>query len=85
MKKDFFFNKTDYHVLRKYSWKRRKKMKKNAGSKLMLCPSPLLLVATYDEEGKPDVMTVGWGGISNSNPHVLRFLSEISGTHIKVS
>ncbi len=42
--------------------------KKDLGVKLALYPNPLLLVGTYDDSGKPNVMTVGWGGICNSNP-----------------
>lgn len=29
-------------------------------------PTPVYLVATYDREGKANVMTVGWGGVCNS-------------------
>ena len=42
--------------------------KRDLGSKLALYPNPLLLVGTYDDSGKPNVMTVGWGGICNSRP-----------------
>lgn len=42
--------------------------KKDLGIKHALFPNPLLLVGTYNDEGKPNVMTVGWGGICNSRP-----------------
>lgn len=43
-------------------------MKKSIGAKTILYPTPVLLVGTYDEAGKPDVMTAAWGGINSSNP-----------------
>lgn len=43
-------------------------MKKNLGPKLAVCPLPVFLVATYDREGKPNVMTVSWGGVCCSDP-----------------
>lgn len=45
--------------------------KKSIGAKLAVYPVPLYLVATYDREGKPNVMTVGWGGVCNGNPPCL--------------
>jgi flavin reductase (DIM6/NTAB) family NADH-FMN oxidoreductase RutF len=43
-------------------------MKKDMGAKLMVYPTPIYLVATYDRNGNPNVMTVGWGGVCCSNP-----------------
>ena len=43
-------------------------MKSDVGAKLAIYPTPVYLVATYDREGKANVMTVGWGGVCNSNP-----------------
>ncbi|HTX61529.1 MAG TPA: flavin reductase family protein, partial [Methanobacterium sp.] len=36
--------------------------------KTIIYPTPVLMVGTYDETGKPNVMAAAWGGISNSNP-----------------
>ena len=38
-------------------------MKKNFGEKTWLYPMPVLIVATYDENGTPDAMNAAWGGI----------------------
>ena len=38
-------------------------MRKNFGSKSWLYPMPSLIVATYDENGKPNAMNAAWGGI----------------------
>ena len=37
-------------------------MKKNFGNKMVLAPLPVLIVATYDEQGTPNAMNVAWGG-----------------------
>ena len=42
-------------------------MKKNLGPNPYIYPQPVLIVATYDEDGKADAMNVAYGGIVNSN------------------
>lgn len=39
-------------------------MRKNLGAKAILYPMPVLIIGTYDENGKPDAMNAAWGGIS---------------------
>ena len=46
-------------------------MKKSLGVKTLACPTPLWVVGTYDSEGKPNVMTIAWGGICCSKPQSL--------------
>lgn len=43
-------------------------MKKSLGARTVLYPLPVLLVGTYDDAGKPNIMTASWGGIVNSTP-----------------
>jgi flavin reductase (DIM6/NTAB) family NADH-FMN oxidoreductase RutF len=43
-------------------------MKKSLGAKTIVYPTPVLVVGTYDNDGKPNVMTVAWGGICCSVP-----------------
>ena len=43
-------------------------MKKSLGAKTLLYPTPVLVVCTYDDEGKPNAMTAAWGGICCSSP-----------------
>lgn len=43
-------------------------MKKSIGGNTILYPTPVLIVGTYDAEGRPNVMTVAWGGICCSDP-----------------
>jgi flavin reductase (DIM6/NTAB) family NADH-FMN oxidoreductase RutF len=43
-------------------------MKKSLGNKTLLLPTPTMMVGTYDKQGKPNMITVAWGGICSSNP-----------------
>jgi len=43
-------------------------MKKSLGPKTLLYPTPVWVVGTYDKEGRPNVMTIAWGGICCSKP-----------------
>ena len=42
-------------------------MRKNFGAKAILYPMPVLIIGTYDENGKPDAMNAAWGGIYDTN------------------
>lgn len=39
--------------------------RKDFGQKQWFFPMPVLMIATYDEEGNPDVMNAAWGMISD--------------------
>lgn len=39
-------------------------MRKNFGAKAMMYPMPVLIIGSYDKDGKPDAMNAAWGGIS---------------------
>src|SRR6185369_14509711 len=43
-------------------------MKKSVGAKTLLFPTPVLMVGTYDQAGKPNLMNAAWGGICCSEP-----------------
>ena len=43
-------------------------MKASLGPKTIVYPAPVLIVGTYDQDGKPNVMTASWGGICCSSP-----------------
>jgi flavin reductase (DIM6/NTAB) family NADH-FMN oxidoreductase RutF len=43
-------------------------MKKSMGAKTIVYPTPVFIVGTYDQTGKPNAMTVAWGGICCSVP-----------------
>lgn len=43
-------------------------MKKSLGPKTILYPTPVLIIGTYDSQGKPNLATVAWGGICCSVP-----------------
>ncbi|KWW29525.1 MAG: Flavoredoxin [bacterium P3] len=41
--------------------------RENMGAKLYVTPQPALMIATYDESGKADVMMAAWGGQYSNN------------------
>ena len=41
------------------------------GPQAFISPAPVLLVGTYDAEGRPNIMTASWGGLSCSQPPCL--------------
>ena len=38
-------------------------MKKSFGAKTLIYPTPLWVIGTYDKAGKPNAMTIAWGGV----------------------
>jgi flavin reductase (DIM6/NTAB) family NADH-FMN oxidoreductase RutF len=46
-------------------------MKKSLGAHTIIYPTPVLVVGTYDAEGRANVMTAAWGGICCSEPPCL--------------
>lgn len=51
-------------------------MKKDLGVKPYVFPMPVLMIATYDEEEKVDVMNMAWGGICDDNMIALNISEE---------
>jgi flavin reductase (DIM6/NTAB) family NADH-FMN oxidoreductase RutF len=47
---------------------RRFVMKKSLGAETIVPTTPVWVVGTYNQEGKPNVMTAAWGGICCSKP-----------------
>ena len=46
-------------------------MRKNFGSKPWLYPLPVLIIATYNEDGTADAMNAAWGGLYQGDKAVL--------------
>ena len=42
-------------------------MRKNFGAQPWIYPQPVLMIATYDKDGVPDIMNAAWGGISGEH------------------
>lgn len=42
-------------------------MRKDFGAKPLTYPQPVLIIATYDEDGTANAMNAAWGGISRAN------------------
>jgi flavin reductase (DIM6/NTAB) family NADH-FMN oxidoreductase RutF len=43
-------------------------MKRSLGPKTLLYPTPTWVIGSYDKDGKPNVMTIAWGGVCSSVP-----------------
>jgi flavin reductase (DIM6/NTAB) family NADH-FMN oxidoreductase RutF len=43
-------------------------MKKSLGPRTLIHPAPVLVVGTYNDDNKPNVMTASWGGLCCSMP-----------------
>ncbi|MDR2131752.1 MAG: flavin reductase family protein [Clostridiales Family XIII bacterium] len=43
-------------------------MKKHLGAQAFAFPTPVYIVGSYGEDGKPNAMNVAWGGICGSEP-----------------
>jgi len=43
-------------------------MKKSIGARTILYPTPVLVVGSYDADGRANAMTAAWGGIACSKP-----------------
>ena len=43
-------------------------MKISLPAQPLLLPSPVLIIGTYDSDGRPNIMTAAWGGIASSKP-----------------
>jgi flavin reductase (DIM6/NTAB) family NADH-FMN oxidoreductase RutF len=43
-------------------------MKRNLPAQPLLLPSPVLIIGSYDADGKPNIMNAAWGGIVCSSP-----------------
>lgn len=60
-------------------------MKKSVGAKTLLFPAPVLMVGTYDQTGKPNLMNAAWGGICCSQPpSVAVSLRKATHTHAAI-
>ena len=55
-------------------------MRKNFGPKSYLYPMPVLIVASYDEEGIPNAMNVAWGCMADVNRIAMYVASEHKST-----
>ncbi|HEY5540811.1 MAG TPA: flavin reductase family protein [Coriobacteriia bacterium] len=43
-------------------------MKKSLGAKIVMYPTPVLVVGSYDADGRANAMTAAWGGVACSKP-----------------
>ena len=46
-------------------------MRKNFGKQSWVLPQPVLILATYDKDGKADAMNAAWGGMYDDNQIII--------------
>lgn len=59
-------------------------MRKDFGTKTIVTPLPVLMIATYDEEGTPDVMNAAWGGQCGGKHVALNLSSHKTTDNLKL-
>lgn len=58
-------------------------MRKDFGPKTWLYPMPVLIIGTYDENGKPDVMNAAWGGTYDYNQIVISLGAHVTTENLR--
>lgn len=59
--------------------------RKNFGVKTYLYPQPVMIIGTYDAEGKPNAMNAAWGGIVGSNEIIVDLGTHKTTENLKVN
>lgn len=60
-------------------------MSKNFGAKPLLFPQPVLIIGTYDENGKANAMNAAWGGIVGMNEIIIDLSKHKTTENLKVN
>ena len=58
-------------------------MRKDFGSKTWLYPMPVLIIGTFDENGKANAMNAAWGGIYDYNQITVSLGGHVSTDNIR--
>lgn len=58
-------------------------MRKDLGPKSFLYPMPVLMIGTYDENGKPDLMNAAWGSIYDYNQITISLGGHVTTDNIR--
>lgn len=59
--------------------------RKNLGAQNALYPQPVMIIATYNAEGKPNAMNAAWGGICDYNEIMIDMSSHQTTDNIAVT
>lgn len=60
-------------------------MRKDFGTKTWLYPMPVLIIGTYDENGRANAMNAAWGGIYDYNQITVSLSGHVSTDNIRKS
>lgn len=58
---------------------------KNLGPKPMIYPMPVLILATYDKDGKPNAMNAAWGGIVEADQICISLSKHLTTDNINLN
>ena len=59
-------------------------MRKDFGSKPWLFPEPVLIIGTYDKDGKPNAMNAAWGGVYDFDKIVISLSKHKTTENLKL-
>ena len=57
-------------------------MRKNFGAQPYLYPQPVMIIGTYDENGKANAMNAAWGGIVGRDEIMIDLSSHKTTKHL---
>ncbi|ANU48451.1 flavin oxidoreductase [Enterocloster clostridioformis] len=60
-------------------------MRKNFGANPLLFPQPVMIIGTYDGEGRPNAMNAAWGGIVGMNEIIIDLSSHQTTDNIMLN
>lgn len=60
-------------------------MRKNFGSKTYLLPQPVMIIATYDENGNANAMNAAWGGICGEDQIIVELGSHKTTDNLDIT
>lgn len=60
-------------------------MRKNFGAKTYLYPQPVMIIATYDENGNANAMNAAWGGICGSDEVIVELGSHKTTDNLAIN
>lgn len=60
-------------------------MRKDFGSKPYLCPQLVMIIGTYDKDGKPNAMNAAWGGMADYDKVMVCMSSHKTTENIEIT
>ena len=58
-------------------------MKKSIGPHAIIQPNPVLIIGSYDQNDRPNIMAVAWGGNLLQQTSVCRDIAQAGNSHLR--